>query len=65
MNLGNNYFCESGKKSMLESSYQLFSNDPLWDGDGCDAEEEMGCCQFPGLPWFSRNLATATDDLLS
>ena len=41
----------------------FFQDDPLWDGDGYDGvEKENGCCDFPGLPWFFRNLTTATDN---
>ncbi len=44
------------------SSSKLFTADPLWDGEGCDAQEGV-CCAAPGLPWFHRTLNSTMDYL--
>ncbi len=38
----------------------LYSNDPLWDGDGCGGTNR--CCSFNNPPWFYRKLPQATTD---
>uniref|UniRef100_A0A1X7UZ34 Fibrinogen C-terminal domain-containing protein n=1 Tax=Amphimedon queenslandica TaxID=400682 RepID=A0A1X7UZ34_AMPQE len=50
--IGNNYYCEGG------------SADPLWDGQGCIADEQATCCSSPYLPWFYRKFDTATTDYI-
>ena len=35
---------------------QLPLDDPLWDGDGCPADNN--CCANAGLPWFCKTLPT-------
>uniref|UniRef100_A0A1X7U7U0 Fibrinogen C-terminal domain-containing protein n=1 Tax=Amphimedon queenslandica TaxID=400682 RepID=A0A1X7U7U0_AMPQE len=47
--IGSNYYCEGG------------SADPLWDGQDC-LPIETNCCSSTYLPWFYRNLNTATTD---
>ena len=62
--IGNDYFCESGNPS--ESGFRqeiVFTDDPLWDGNGCGTQERS-CCSAPGLPWFHKTLNSATDDYL-
>ena len=61
--VGADYFCESGASSSPLSPYQLYSDDPLWDGEGCGGVEGP-CCNVPGIPWFHKvlNLST-TDDI--
>ena len=57
--VGNDYYCESGR----ESSYILYSNDPLWDGQDCP-EREATCCTSPKMPWFVKTLSdTVNDDI--
>ena len=61
--VGNDYFCESGNPNSGYSN-TLYSNDPLWDGQGCGA---VSCCElsYPlGLtpPWFCKQLPQATTD---
>ena len=48
--IGNNYYCEGG------------GADPLWDGQGCIANEQATCCSSPYLPWFYRKFDTASTD---
>ncbi len=57
--IGQDYFCES---AIVEQSYsnQLYADDPLWDGDGCIAEN--ACCQFNDPPWFTKQLSKTTSD---
>ena len=57
--VGNDYFCESGNPDSDWSSSVLYSNDPLWDGEGCGTLEG-NCCAASGLPWFYRTLSTTT-----
>ena len=60
--VGNNYFCESGNPGMQGSTNGvLFSDDPLWDGNGCTPTST--CCSFQNPPYFFRNIAPTTDDL--
>ena len=35
--VGNHYYCESGNEGKAISG--VYINDPLWDGDGCPAED--------------------------
>ena len=42
---------------MLEKYYLT---DPLWDGFDCP--DGNMCCDDPNLPWFYRELDTATTD---
>ncbi len=58
--IGDDYFCESGNPGYW--SYKLYSNDPLWDGDGCGSQEG-NCCSVPGLPWFHKIINATTDYL--
>ena len=48
--VGDNYYCESGNVGTPED--QWFTDDPLWDGDGCPTGNT--CCDPPNLPWFNR-----------
>ena len=52
-----NYFCESGNSN--GSASKLFTDDPLWDGQGCGTQE-VSCCSVPGLPWFHRDYGNVT-----
>ena len=56
--VGNDYHCESGNIGGVE--VQWFSNDPLWDCEGCVAGSN--CCSTSGLPWFCRTLPCETTD---
>ena len=59
--IGDDYFCESGAHDSW--TYKLYTNDPLWDGNGCGSIEQT-CCQAPGLPWFHKVLNSTTTDYL-
>ena len=51
--VGGCWYCESGDNSNYGTSgVNLFSNDVLWDGEGC--RETGKCCQFDGPLCFSR-----------
>ena len=54
----NHYYCESGNVGHAAS--QWFTNDPLWDGEGCPYNNT--CCDPPNLPWFYRRITTSTTE---
>ena len=59
--VGDDYFCEAGVQEHLESNRStLYSNDPLWDGDGCT--DTNPCCSFNNPPWFYKQLPQPTTD---
>jgi dynein heavy chain len=55
-----NYFCESGNPNENVRA-SLYTDDPLWDGQGCGSQEGP-CCA--GLPWFHRNWTTPTSEYI-
>jgi len=63
--VGNDYFCESGNP-VTSLPYLTYTNDSLWDGQGCGSPP---CCELsypPGVtaPWFCKQLPqTTTDDI--
>ena len=57
--VGDNYFCESGNPTSTFNLAQIFSNDPLWDGDGCGPST---CCRFNNPPQFCATLPKPTTD---
>ena len=59
--IGNDYFCESGNPAYW--SFVFYSNDPLWDGEGCGSQEG-NCCAVTGLPWFHKTLNSTTTDYI-
>ena len=59
--VGNDYFCESGVNSDW-IGYDIYPNDPLWDGQNCT--DNSTCCEFNNPPWFTKTLnASTTDDI--
>ena len=55
--IGQDYFCETG--SRYDAQYDRFySEDPLWDGQGCGAQST--CCSFNNPPWFCKELSQPT-----
>ena len=60
--IGNDYFCESGNPTYW--SYTFYSNDPLWDGDGCGSQELQCCSAHPNLPWFHKTFNSSTTDYI-
>ena len=60
--VGENYFCESGATAYNILQRLVYSNDPLWDGQGCTSQNN--CCQHHSPPYFSTSLSETTcDDL--
>ena len=58
--VGGNYYCESGNPTSTITA-QLYSSDPLWDGQQC---EDECCSNGKSPPWFSVELSnTTTDDI--
>ena len=58
VNIGSNYYCESGNPTD-SLPRQIFSNDPLWDGEQCEGT----CCSgSKSPPWFRVQLPTHTTD---
>ena len=56
--VGDNYFCESGVATGRYQQ-QLYTSDPLWDGQGCGSNESP-CCNVTGIPWFHRDYGNTT-----
>ena len=56
--IGNNYFCESGNTGFV-GYRNLYTSDPLWDGQGC-VSVASPCCNVPGIPWFHRDYGSTT-----
>ena len=58
--MGNDYYCESG---LLRRPWDavVYSDDVLWDGERCDANE-ASCCDRPLLPCFCKELPEPTSD---
>ena len=61
--IGNDYFCESGRKSSDRScsgGSAYYPGDPLWDGKGCPSTST--CCELNSPPWFCKTLPNPTSD---
>ena len=57
--VGDNYYCESGNPYSNNNSSEMFTNDPLWDGQQCEGQ----CCSDgKSPPWFSVDLLNSTTD---
>ncbi|XP_064401104.1 uncharacterized protein LOC135347143 [Halichondria panicea] len=54
--IGQDYFCETGSRQ--EISRIFYSDDPLWDGQGCGRAST--CCEFNNPPWFCKQLPQPT-----
>ena len=58
--IGNHYYCESGFTGIVdERQHQLYTSDPLWDGQNCGFTE-TACCNVTGIPWFHRDYGNTT-----
>ena len=58
--VGDNYYCESGNPTDTWQ-HQLYSNDPLWDGQQCEGT----CCNGTNSPpWFNVQLPAPTTDMI-
>ena len=64
--IGNDYFCDTSLSGPYGSySYGFYSNDPLWDGQGCGTDNT--CCSVSNScnnspPWFIKHLSSSTTD---
>ena len=58
--LGNDYFCDTGRHDSGDDKNVYYSNDPLWDGEGC--APTSSCCEFNSPPWFCKSLPQPTTD---
>ena len=58
--IGNNYFCDTGNPGPGYSSNALYSDNPIWDGQGCGPTST--CCEFNNPPWFCTTLTQPTSD---
>ena len=59
--VGENYFCDTGNRGPGDSDHStVFSDDPLWDGEGCGPTST--CCQVNNPPWFCTALPQPTTD---
>ncbi len=57
--IGQDYFCETGSRQVY-SFFAFYSDDPLWDGQGCGGTST--CCEFNNPPWFCKQLPQPTTD---
>ena len=58
--IGSNYFCETGNPGSQVSTTTVYSDNPLWDGQGCGPTST--CCEFNNPPWFCTTLPQPTSD---
>ena len=58
--IGMNYFCDTGNPGPGTSLTTIYSDDPLWDGQGCGPTST--CCEFNDPPWFCTTLPQPTSD---
>ena len=55
-----NYFCDTGRHMSSSNETAFYTNDPLWDGEGCASSSS--CCKFNSPPWFRKSLRQPTTD---
>lgn len=60
--VGSDYFCATGNPGPVIDETQYYSDDPLWDGEGCGSTST--CCTFNNPPWFCKTLSEETNDNL-
>ena len=59
--VGIDFFCDSGNpRSSSATSGTFHSDNPLWDGDECVADNE--CCPTDNPPYFLKTLPQSTTD---
>ena len=58
--IGDNYFCDTGNPGPGYSQTITYTDDPLWDGEGCGPTST--CCQLNNPPWFCTTLPQPTTD---
>ena len=60
--MNNNYFCDTGNPGPGIDFARYYTDDPLWDGQGCGGNSI--CCEFNTPPWFCASLPQPTNDNL-
>ena len=60
--INNNYFCDTGNPGPGIDQARYYTDDPLWDGQGCGVSST--CCEFNTPPWFCTSLPQPTSDNL-
>ena len=58
--VGNDYFCDTAIRGSTWINGFFYSDDPLWDGQGCGSTST--CCEFNTPPWFCKQLPQSTTD---
>ena len=58
--VGDNYFCDTGNPGPEFDFGTVYTDDPLWDGEGCGPTST--CCEFNNPPWFCITLSQPTTD---
>ena len=58
--INNDYFCDTGNPGPGLSYTTYYTNDPLWDGEGCGSTST--CCELNSPPWFCKSLPQPTSD---
>lgn len=58
--VGSNYFCESGNNNVWEDNYEIYADDPLWDGKKCSPSSK--CCSLNSPPYFTKYLPIPTGE---
>ena len=58
--IGDDYFCATGNHGSSGGSDTFYTDDPLWDGEGCGPRNT--CCTLNNPPWFCKALQQATTD---
>ena len=59
--ISNHYYCESGNNIETIDRSVSYTNDPLWDGAGCQPGNT--CCIHAGMPWFFRQFPVNVNDI--
>ena len=58
--INNDYFCDTGNPGPDFNFNTYYTDDPLWDGEGCSSTST--CCEFNSPPWFCKSLPQPTSD---
>ena len=58
--VNNDYFCDTGNPGPGYHANKYYTDDPLWDGEGCNSTST--CCKFNSPPWFCTSLPQPTND---
>ena len=59
--VNNDYFCDTGNPGPGVNLTTYYTDDPLWDGEGCNSSTST-CCEFNSPPWFCTSLTNPTND---